>query len=116
MSQHMMHSIGNHRIEIEGKKMRPGRALSISGSDCPLASQHFAQAKKMRTWNGFISQLGFAEAVVGALAIDQGRMSFGIANAAVGGLALVFFADREDRIQTEVDEGVKAFNRCRIFN
>ena len=116
MAQQIMHSIGNHRIEIEGEKMRPGRALSISGSGCPMASDHFAKAKKMRSWNFLTSQFGFAEVLVGLLAIDQGRVSFGIANAAVGGLAMAFFSDRDLRIQTEVDEGVKAFNRCQILN
>ena len=116
MAQQIMHSVGNHRIEIEGEKMRPGRALSISGSGCPMASDHFAKAKKMRSWNFLTSQFGFAEVLVGLLAIDQGRVSFGIANAAVGGLAMAFFSDRDLRIQTEVDEGVKAFNRCQILN
>ena len=72
MAQQIMHSVGNHRIEIEGEKMRPGRALSISGSGCPMASDHFAQAKKMRSWNFLTSQFGFAEMLVGILAIDQG--------------------------------------------
>ena len=116
IAQQIMHSVGNHRIEIEGEKMRPGRALSISGSGCPMASDHFAKAKKMRSWNFLTSQFGFAEVLVGVLAIDQGRVSFGIANAAVGGLAMAFFSDRDLRIQTEVDEGVKAFNRCQILN
>ena len=116
MAQQIMHNVGNHRIEIEGEKMRPGRALSISGSGCPMASDHFAKAKKMRSWNFLTSQFGFAEVLVGLLAIDQGRVSFGIANAAVGGLAMAFFSDRDLRIQTEVDEGVKAFNRCQILN
>jgi len=43
-------------------------------------------------------------------------VSFGVANAAVGGLALVFFSDRDDRIQKEIDEGVQAYNRCQILN
>tara|TARA_B110000879_G_scaffold211095_1_gene302782 strand:- start:1055 stop:1510 length:456 start_codon:yes stop_codon:yes gene_type:complete len=116
MAQQIMHSVGNHRIEIEGEKMRPGRALSISGSGCPMASDHFAKAKKMRSWNFLTSQFGFAEVLVGLLAIDQGRVSFGIANAAVGGLAMAFFSDRDDRIQKEIDEGVQAYNRCQILN
>ena len=116
MAQQIMHSVGNHRIEIEGEKMRPGRALSISGSGCPMASDHFAKAKKMRSWNFLTSQFGFAEVLVGLLAIDQGRVSFGIANAAVGGLAMAFFSDRDDRIQKEIDEGVQAYNRYQILN
>ena len=116
MAQQIMHSVGNHRIEIEGEKMRPGRALSISGLGCPMASDHFAQAKKMRSWNFLTSQFGFAEMLVGILAIDQGQVSFGVANAAVGGLALAFFSDRDDRIQKEIDEGVQAYNRCQILN
>ena len=91
-------------------------ALRIANATCPLASQHFAKAKKMRSWNFLISQYGYAEVIVGILAIDQGRMSFGIANAALGGVALTFFSDRDKKIQEELDEGVEVYNRCQLLN
>ena len=116
LSQEIMHSIGNHKIEMEGVKVKPREALRIANATCPLASQHFAKAKKMRSWNFLISQYGYAEFLVGILALDQGRMTFGIANAAVGGVALTFFSIRDKKIQEELDEGVKAYNLCQLLN
>ena len=116
LSQEIMHSIGNHKIEMEGVKVKLREALRIANATCPLASQHFAKAKKMRSWDFLISQYGYAEVIVGILAIDQGRMSFGIANAALGGVALTFFSDRDKKIQEELDEGVEVYNRCQLLN
>ena len=116
LSQEIMHSMGNHKIEMEGVKVKLREALRISNATCPLASQHFAKAKKMRSWNFLISQYGYAEFLVGVLALDQGRMTFGIANAAVGGVALTFFSIRDKKIQEEFDEGVKAYNLCQLLN
>jgi hypothetical protein len=114
-AQEIMRSLGNHKVELAGKKMRPGKALNLANSLCPMASSHFAKAKKMRTWNILISQFGATEVILGLLAIEQGKMSFGVANAAVGGIALTFFSDRDVEIQGEIEAGVKAFNRCQFF-
>jgi hypothetical protein len=114
-AQEIMRSLGNHKVELAGKKMRPGKALNLANSLCPMASSHFAKAKKMRTWNILISQLGATEVILGLLAIEQGKMSFGVANAAVGGINLTFFSGRDVEIQGEIEAGVKAFNRCQFF-
>ena len=114
-AQEIMQSIGNHKVELEGKKMRPGKALSLANSLCPMATPHFAKAKKMKTWNILISQFGATEVILGLLAIEQGNLSFGVANAALGGVAFTFFSDRDAKIQEEVEAGVKAFNRCQFF-
>lgn len=110
-----MQTKGHHKILLEGKTMRPGRASQLVSFDCQDARNHFIKAKRMRTWDIVISQFGIAEFIVGAFAIDRGQMVFGVANAAVGGVFMTMASNRSARIQHEVDEGVKAYNRCILW-
>jgi len=114
-SQQLMREVGRHRVELEGETMRPGRAFRVVNQECPLAGPHFAKARKMRTWNAAFSLFGVTEVVVGVLAIEQDRLAFGIANAAVGGIIEGVLSNRNDQIQKEVEEGARAFNQCHFM-
>lgn len=114
-SQQLMHTLGNHKVELEGEKMRPGRAFKIANQECPLAGPHFAKARKMRIWNAVLLQVGIVEIVVGVLAIERDQLAFGIASAAAGGTVEGILSNRNDRIQREVEEGARAFNQCHFM-
>ncbi|MBL6866569.1 MAG: hypothetical protein ISQ97_05690 [Flavobacteriales bacterium] len=114
-SQQLMHTLGNHKVELEGEKMRPGRAFKIANQECPLAGPHFAKARKMRIWNAVLLQVGIVEIVVGVLAIERDQLAFGIASAAAGGIVEGILSNRNERIQREVEEGARAFNQCHFM-
>ena len=114
-SQQLMHTLGNHKVELEGEKMRPGRAFKVANQECPLAGPHFAKARKMRIWNAVLLQVGIVEIVVGVLAIEQDQLAFGIAAAAAGGIVEGILSNRNERIQWEVEEGARSFNQCHFM-
>ena len=114
-SQQLMHTLGNHKVELEGEKMRPGRAFKVANQECPLAGPHFAKARKMRIWNAVLLQVGIVEIVVGVLAIEQNQLAFGITAAAAGGIVEGILSNRNERIQWEVEEGARAFNQCHFM-
>lgn len=114
-SQHVMQALDNHKVELEGETMRPGRAFQVANQECPLAGPHFAKARKMRIWNAVLLQIGIVEIVVGILAIEQNQLAFGITAAAAGGIVEGILSNRNERIQWEVEEGARAFNQCHFM-
>ena len=114
-SQNLMKVGGKNRVEFQGWKFRPGQASKKLCANCEAAKQHFLKAKKIRSWNIVLAHLGFAEIIIGLLALDD-EISKGIVNASIGGGSFLVVEERKRRIQIEINEGVKDFNRCQLLN
>ena len=113
-SQNLMKVDSKNRVEFQGEKFRPGQASKNLCVNCEAAKQHFLKAKKMRSWNIVLSQIGFAEIIIGLLAVDD-DISKRIINASIGGGFFLAVEERKRRIQIEINEGVKDFNRCKLL-
>ena len=104
-----------NQIEFQGVKIRPGKASETLCSKCEEAKQHFLKAKKMRTWNILLSQIGFAEIIIGVFALDDETYK-GVIHASIGGALIFLTEERRTKIDREIKEGVKEFNRCQLLN
>lgn len=114
-AQEMMTLGRRHKVELEGEKLRPARAFHITHSVCPIAGGHFAKARKMRRWNVVLVNVGIAEVTVSMLAIDQGQLAFGITAGLAGGVLESIISSRANRIDQELESGVKAYNQCMLW-
>ena len=115
MGQNVMVVNGKGRVEFKGETFRPGKASSLLCSDCDQARQHFKNAQRIRTWNIILSNISFAEIVLGVINLED-NTAVGVLHASIGGGVLALIANREKRIDKEVQLGVSAFNRCRSLN
>ena len=114
-AQEMMIRGKRHKVELEGESLRPAKAFQITHSVCPLAGEHFAKARKMRRWNALLLNVGITEVVVSILAIERDQLVFGIATGIAGGAMEAIISGRLNRIDAELDLGVKAYNQCMLW-
>ena len=114
-AQEMMRRGKRHKVELEGEKLRPAKAFQITHSVCPIAGEHFAKARKMRRWNAVLLNIGIIEVAVSILAIERDQLAFGIATGLAGGVMEAIISGRINRIEQELDLGVKAYNQCMLW-
>lgn len=114
-AQEMMIRGKRHKVELEGESLRPAKAFQITHSVCPIAGQHFAKARKMRRWNAVLLNVGISEVVVSILAIERDQVVLGIATGIAGGAMETIISGRMNRIDQELNLGVKAYNNCMLW-
>ena len=114
-AQEMMIRGKRHKVELEGESLRPAKAFQITHSVCPIAGQHFAKARKMRRWNAVLLNVGITEVVVSILAIERDQLVLGIATGVAGGAMETIISGRMNRIDQELNLGVKAYNNCMLW-
>jgi|TARA_Y100000385_G_C12728834_1_gene481802 hypothetical protein len=114
-AQEMMIRGKRHKVELEGESLRPAKAFQITHSVCPIAGQHFAKARKMRRWNAVLLNVGITEVVVSILAIERDQLVLGIATGIAGGAMETIISGRMNRIDQELNLGVKAYNNCMLW-
>ena len=114
-AQEMMIRGKRHKVELEGGSLRPAKAFQITHSVCPIAGQHFAKARKMRRWNAVLLNVGISEVVVSILAIERDQLVLGIATGIAGGAMETIISGRMNRIDQELNLGVKAYNNCMLW-
>ena len=114
-AQEMMIRGKRHKVELEGESLRPAKAFQITHSVCPIAGQHFAKARKMRRWNAVLLNVGITEVVVSILAIERDQVVLGIATGIAGGAMETIISGRMNRIDQELNLGVKAYNNCMLW-
>ena len=114
-AQEMMRRGKRHKIELEGESLRPAKAFQITHSVCPIAGEHFAKARKMRRWNAVLLNVGIVEVAVSILAIERDQLAFGIATGLAGGVMEATISGRMNRIEQELDQGVRAYNQCMLW-
>lgn len=114
-AQEMMIRGKRHKVELEGESLRPAKAFQITHSVCPIAGQHFAKARKMRRWNAVLLNVGISEVVVSILAIERDQLVLGIATGIAGGAMETIISGRMNRIDQELNLGVKAYNNCMLW-
>ena len=114
-AQEMMSRGKRHKVELEGESLRPARAFQITHSVCPIAGEHFAKARKMRRWNAVLLNVGIVEVAVSILAIERDQLAFGIATGMAGGVMEATISGRMNRIEQELDQGVRAYNQCMLW-
>lgn len=114
-AQELMIRGKRHKVELEGESFRPAKAFQITHSVCPVAGDHFAKARKMRRWNAVLLNVGITEVVVSILAIERDQLVLGIATGIAGGAMEAIISGRLNRIDEELDLGVKAYNQCVLW-
>ena len=113
LSQELMYAEGKHKIVFQGVKIRPGKALKLSDLNCDDAKRHFAKAKRMRTLNIILSQIGIGEITYGLFTFNLTEK--GVLHSVLGGGILFFVSERDQKIQKQINDGVKAFNLCQFM-
>ncbi len=112
-SQELMYVEGSHKVVFQGVKIRPGQALKLSDLNCDVAKQHFAKAKRMRTWNFILSQIGIGEITYGLFVMNITTKR--VLHSALGGSVLFFISERNQKIEKHINDGVNAFNQCQLL-
>jgi hypothetical protein len=112
-SQDLMYEEGKHKVVFQGVEIRPGKALKLSDLNCYDARRHFAKAKRMRTWNVILSQIGILEITYGLFIMNVTTQ--GVLHSALGGGVLFFISERDQKIQKHINDGVEAFNLCQLL-
>ena len=112
-SQELMYVEESHKVVFQGVKIRPGQALKLSDLNCDVAKQHFAKAKRMRTWNFILSQIGIGEITYGLFVMNITTKR--VLHSALGGSVLFFISERNQKIEQHINDGVNAFNQCQLL-
>ena len=112
-SQELMYVEESNKVVFQGVKIRPGQALKLSDLNCDVAKQHFAKAKRMRTWNFILSQIGIGEITYGLFVMNITTKR--VLHSALGGSVLFFISERNQKIEKHINDGVNAFNQCQLL-